>query len=108
MAPGRKRCFPGEHMFYIDYLAHLSLWLMVSYVRRSPSSLVVRCQQLLQKTSPPYVGHPISSDNDPISQKLLLKSEFYYRLHVAMGVAYSCLKYGVFIITWSDAIQISK
>ena len=46
-----------------------------------------------------YVGHPISSDNDLISQKLLLKSEFYYPLHVAMGVAYSCLKYGVFIIT---------
>ena len=46
-----------------------------------------------------YVGHPISSDNGPISQKLLLKSEFYYPLHVAKDVAYSCLKYGVFIIT---------
>ena len=46
-----------------------------------------------------YVGHPISSDNCLISQKMLLKSEFYYPLHVAMGVAYSCLKYGVFIIT---------
>ena len=46
-----------------------------------------------------YVGHPISSDNDLISQKLLLKSEFYYPLHMAMGVVYSCLKYGVFIIT---------
>ena len=46
-----------------------------------------------------YVGHPISSDNGLISQKLLLKSEIYYPLHVAMGVAYSCLKYGVFIIT---------
>ena len=41
-----------------------------------------------------YVGHPISSDNDFISQKLFLKSEFYYPLHVAMGIAYSCLKYG--------------
>ena len=37
------------------------------------------------------MGHPISSDNDLISQKLLLKSELYYPLHVAMGVAYSCL-----------------
>ena len=45
------------------------------------------------------MGHPISSDNGLISQKLLLKSEFYYPLHVAMVVAYSCLKYGVFIIT---------
>ena len=54
------------------------------------------------------VGHPISSDNGLISQKLLLKSEFYYPLHVVMGVAYSCLKYGVFIITWSDAMQICK
>ena len=45
------------------------------------------------------VGHPISSDNGLISQKLLLKSEFYYPLHVAMGVAYSCLKYGIFITT---------
>ena len=53
-----------------------------------------------------YVGHPISSDNGLISQKLVLKPDFYYPLHVTMGVAYSCLKYGVFITTWSDAIQI--
>ena len=46
-----------------------------------------------------YVGHPISSDNGLISQKLLVKSEFYYLLHVATGVAYSCIKYGVFITT---------
>ena len=46
-----------------------------------------------------YVGHPMSSDNGLISQKLLLKSEFYYPLHVAMGVAYSCLKYRALIIT---------
>ena len=39
-----------------------------------------------------YVGHPISSDNGLISQNLLLKSKFYYPMHVAMGVAYSCLK----------------
>ena len=42
-----------------------------------------------------YVGHPISSNNGLMSQKLLLKSEFYYPLHVAMSVAYPCLKYGV-------------
>ena len=46
-----------------------------------------------------YVGHPISSDNGLISKKLLLKSKFYYPLHVAMGVAYLYLKYGVFITT---------
>ena len=46
-----------------------------------------------------YEGHPISSDNGLISQKLLLKSEFYYLLHVAMGVAYSCFEFGVFITT---------
>ena len=44
------------------------------------------------KTKPKYLdiqlGHPITSDNRLISQKLLLKSEFYYPLHVAMGVAY--------------------
>ena len=38
-----------------------------------------------------YVGHPISSDNGLISQKLLLKSEFYYPLHADIGVVYSCL-----------------
>ena len=42
------------------------------------------------------MDHPISSDNGLISQKLILKSEFYYPLYVAMGVAYSCLKYEVF------------
>ena len=46
-----------------------------------------------------YVSHPISSDNDLISQKLLFITEFYYPLYVAIGVAYSCLKYGVFITT---------
>ena len=38
-----------------------------------------------------YEGHPICSDNGLISQKLLLKSEVYYPLHVAMGVDYSCM-----------------
>ena len=42
-----------------------------------------------------YVGHLISSDNGFISEKLFLKSEFYYPLPVAMGGAYSCLKYNV-------------
>ena len=46
-----------------------------------------------------YVGHPISSDIGLISQKLILESELYYPLHVAMGVAYSCLKYEAFITT---------
>ena len=45
------------------------------------------------------MGHPISSDNGLISEKLSLKSEFYYPLHVEMGVAYLCLKYGVLITT---------
>ena len=43
--------------------------------------------------------HLISSDNCLISRKLLLKSEFYYALHMAMGVAFLSLKYGVFITT---------
>ena len=42
-----------------------------------------------------YESHPISSDNGLKYQKLLLKSELCYPLHVAMGVAYSCSKYGV-------------
>ena len=41
------------------------------------------------------MGHPISSNNGLLSQKLLLKSEFYYPLHVAMGVTYLCLKFEV-------------
>ena len=50
-------------------------------------------------SSDQYEGHPISSDNGLISQKLLLKSEFYYPLYVAMYVAYSCLTSGVFTTT---------
>ena len=42
------------------------------------------------------MGHLIRYDNGLISQKLSLKSEFYGPLHVDMGVAYSCLKYGGF------------
>ena len=63
---------------------------------------------MCKQTNLYYVGHPIRSDNGLISQKLLWKSEFYHPLQVAMGVAYSCLKYGVFIITGSDVIQICK
>ena len=33
------------------------------------------------------MGHPISSDNGFTSQKLLLKSELYIPLNVAMGVS---------------------
>ena len=39
-----------------------------------------------------YVGHPISSDNGIISLKLLLKSEFYCQLHVAMGAMFEILR----------------
>ena len=49
-----------------------------------------------------YVGHPISSDNGLISQKLLLKSQFYEPLHVIISVAYSSLKYGVLITACRD------
>ena len=45
------------------------------------------------------MGHPINSDNGLMSQKQLLKSKFYFQLPVAMGVAYSFFKYGVFITT---------
>ena len=55
--------------------------------------------QYVSKKISSYVGHPISSDIGLISQKLLLNSEFYNPLHVAMGVAYSCVNYGVFITT---------
>ena len=55
-----------------------------------------------------YVGNPISSNNGLRSQKLLLKSECYNTLHVAMSVACSWLLYGVPITTWSYAIQICK
>ena len=63
---------------------------------------------LIHVLIPTYLGHPICSDNGRISQKPLLKSECYYPLLVAMSVAYSCLKYGVFITTRSYAIYICK
>ena len=37
-----------------------------------------------------YVGHPISSDNELISQRF--KSELFCQLNVVMDVAYSFLK----------------
>ena len=64
-----------------------------------PEGEICACRLVLKQYFSVYMGHPISSDNGLISQKLLLKSEFYNPLHVAMGVAYSCLKYGVFITT---------
>ena len=48
-----------------------------------------------------YLGHPMSSDIRLISLKLLLKSELYYPLHVAIGVAYSRLKY-IFFFSQPD------
>ena len=44
-------------------------------------------------------GQSISSDNRSISQKYLLESELFVRQNMDMGVAYSCLKYDVFITT---------
>ena len=46
---------------------------------------------LIKLIATSYVGHQISSDTGLISQILSLKSEFYYPLHVPMGIAYSCL-----------------
>ena len=53
-------------------------------------------------------GHPISSDNGLISQKLSLKSTVLYPLHVAMGVDYSFVKYEVVITTGFYALRICK
>ena len=61
--------------------------------------LLMQNLHIFAKSKMTYVGHPISSDNGLISQELLLKSKFYYLLHVAIGVAYSSLKNGVFITT---------
>ena len=47
-----------------------------------------------------------NSDNGPISQKMLLESELFFTQNVDIGVAYSCLKYGVFITTRFDAMII--
>ena len=88
-------------LFYIN-ISKMKYQIRVFFSRKNVSS------DLKSLSDNMYVGRQISSDNGLISQKLLLKSELYYPLHVTMGVAYSCLKYGVFIITLFDAIQICK
>ena len=52
--------------------------------------------------------HPksINSDNGSITQKILLESELLTVQNVDMSVAYSCVKYGVFITTGFDAVRI--
>ena len=57
---------------------------------------------------PIYEGHSRISDNESISQKILLESELFVTQNVDLGVAYSCLKYGVFIMSRFDAIRICK
>ena len=49
-----------------------------------------------------YGAQSINSDDGSISQKILLESELF----VDMGVAYSCLKYGVFIMNRFDVLRI--
>ena len=53
-----------------------------------------------------YKGQSINSDNGSISQKILSESELFVMHNVEIGVAYSCLKYGVFIMTGFDAMKI--
>ena len=54
-----------------------------------------------------YEGQSINSDNGPMSQKVLLESEIFVTHNMDIGVAYSYLKYGVFITTRFDAMRIS-
>ena len=53
-----------------------------------------------------YEGQSINSDNGSISLKILLESELFVIQNVDMGVAHSCLKYGVFITTRFDGMRI--
>ena len=53
-----------------------------------------------------FEGQSINSDNESISQKILLESELFMMQTVDMGNAYSCVKYGVFITTRFDAMRI--
>ena len=53
-----------------------------------------------------YEGQSINSDDGSISQKILLESELFVTQNVDMGVAYSCLKYGVFIMNRFDVVRI--
>ena len=52
-----------------------------------------------------YEGQSLNSDNGSISQNIL-ESELFVTQNVDMGVAYSCLKYGVFITARFDAMSI--
>ena len=84
----------NKFIIFSDSLSVLKAMHHTSSKNQQIQKLLEQCHVLLA-----YVRHPISSDNGIISQKLLLKSTFYYPLLVVMGVAYSCLKYGVLIIT---------
>ena len=53
-----------------------------------------------------YTGQSVNSDNGSISQKILLEHELFSMQIVDMGVAYLCMKYGVFITTRFDAKRI--
>ena len=53
-----------------------------------------------------YEGQSINSDHGPISKTVLLESELFLTQNVDMGVAYSCLKYGVFIMNRFDVMRI--
>ena len=46
-----------------------------------------------------YEGHSRISDKESISEKILIESELLVTENMDIGVAYSCLKYGVFITT---------
>ena len=83
--------FKGPSSFWSRIIPDLSVTIERMYV--------INYRKKIVDYKITYVGHPISSDDGPISQKVLLKSEFYCPLPVAVGVAHSCLKYGVFIIT---------
>ena len=60
----------------------------------------------LYKDDHKYEGQSVSSDNGSISQKILLESELFVMQNVDMGVAYSCLKYDVFITIRFDGMRI--
>ena len=53
-----------------------------------------------------YEGQSINSDDGSISQKILLESKLFVKRKMWTCVAYSCLKYGVFIMNRSDVVRI--
>ena len=53
-----------------------------------------------------YEGQSINTDNGSISQKILLESKLSITQNVDMGVAYSCLKYGIYITARFGAMRI--